>query len=159
MQNGNSHKLKNESETSNSSEAPYALLTALKWMPACEHFSSPSLKFADSTVIQEALKCWHARKWLSGPSDCVISKCFNGEHKITTVTLSQTLTSFIRADFGPWKDWCVTIATLTLKVSLQPDPNARFMSVFSLLQQIYLLNKKEQQSAEIIKRSLLETLA
>lgn len=32
------------------------------------------------------------------------------------------------------------------------------MGVFSLLQQIYLHNKKEQQSAEIIKGSLLETL-
>lgn len=30
------------------------------------------------------------------------------------------------------------------------------MGVFSLLQQIYLHNKKEQQSAEIIKGSLLE---
>ena len=32
------------------------------------------------------------------------------------------------------------------------------MGVFSLLQQIYLHNKKEQQSAEIIKGRLLETL-
>lgn len=59
---------------------------------------------------------------------------------------------------GPdlWKDWCVVTATLTLKVSLQPEPGPRFMGVFSLLQQIYLHNKKEQQSAEIIKGRLLE---
>lgn len=68
----------------------------------------------------------------------------------------QTCSSFYgaaqgRGEEGGGVDWCVAVAMLTLKVGVQPETRSRFTGVFSLLQQIYLYNKKEQQSAEAIR--------
>ena len=67
--------------------------------------------------------------------------------------MSQTLTTFIELawDFEGLMHHHSNIDPLQHELSL------RFMGVFSLLQQIYHHNKKEQQSAEIIKGRLLET--
>lgn len=85
-------------------------------MPSWKHCSS--VLVGESTLNQRGLKCvGHA--WETFVS---FKKGFSGgaqNNNSYTVTDAHL---FYSARRGPKKDWCVTMATLNLKVSMQPEP-------------------------------------